>query len=162
MGDVDEIAYCAVQLLARQDEGATHALALLDDSTRLAAMAESLLADVVIPTPYVESLLRRCGAAAARALWAARIRRPATEPRRMRFVTWLHGLGRHADDVVVGALEQLAVGEPTARRAACAEDVLLALPRTLDGRLARAVEPFRSSPSLRLRELASRVTARHA
>lgn len=153
-GDVDEIAGRVMRLLLRADVASARALALLDDPANLAPLAEALLADYVLPTPYIEHVLARAGLAMARALWAARIRRPATEARRMRFVGWLRAVGRPADELLRVALTQLAARAPSQGQAECSEDVLLALPRPLDARLAVAVEPFLSSPSPRVRELA--------
>jgi serine/threonine-protein kinase len=158
-GDADEIAARVMRLVSRDDSASARALALLDDPTRLAPLAEALLADFVLPTPYIERMLARAGLAMARALWAARIRRPATEARRMRFVGWLRAIGRPADELLRVALSQLARRAPSQGQTECTEDVLLALPRELDARLAVAVEPFLSSPSPRLRELARSVTS---
>lgn len=154
-GDVDEIAARVMRLMSRVDSSSARALTLLDDPSLLASLAESLLADFVLPTPYIERMLSRAGLAAARALWAARIRRPSTEARRMRFVSWLRVIGRPADELLRVALAQLARRAPTQGQSDCAEDLLLALPRPLDARLALAVEPFLLSPNLRLRELAT-------
>ena len=154
-GDVDEIAARVMRLMSRVDSSSARALTLLDDPSLLAPLAESLLADFVMPTPYIERLLSRAGLAAARALWAARIRRPATEARRMRFVSWLRSIGRPADELLRVALGQLARRAPSQGQTDCAEDILLALPRPLDARLALAVEPYLLSPSPRLRDLAT-------
>jgi hypothetical protein len=154
-GDVDEIASRVMRLMARVDASSALALTLLDDPSVLASLAESLLSSFVLPTPYIERLLSRAGLAAARALWAARIRRPATEARRMRFVSWLRTIGRPADELLRVALEQLVRRVPTKGQSECAEDVLLALPRPLDGRLELAVQPFLLSTNARLRELAT-------
>jgi serine/threonine protein kinase len=156
-GDVDEIAARVMRLMGRVDSSSARALRLLDDASLLGPLAESLLSDFVLPTPYIERLLSRAGLAAARALWAARIRRPGTEARRMRFVSWLRTVGRPADQLLCVALEQLARRVPTKGQSDCAEDVLLTLPRPLDTRLALAVEPFRLSTNARLRELATSV-----
>jgi serine/threonine-protein kinase len=159
-GDVDEIAARVMRLMSRLDSASARALTLLDDPANLAPLAETLLADYVLPTPYIERMLARAGLAAARALWAARIRRPATDARRMRFVGWLRAIGRPADELLRVALSQLARRTPSQGQTDCTEDVLLALPRPLDARLAVAVEPFLTSPSPRIRELASSVTSR--
>jgi hypothetical protein len=161
-GDVDEIAAQVSRLMTKSDAASVRALALLDDPSQLAPMAESLLAQAILPTPYVERMLYRAGLSAARALWAARIRRPATDARRMRFVSWLLAIGRPAHELLRVALRQLARREPTAGQIECAEDVFLALPRSLDTSLALAVEPFLASTSPRLRELAAAATARSA
>jgi serine/threonine protein kinase len=161
-GDIDEIAARVMRLMSRCDSASVRALTLLDDASQLAPMAENLLAQTVPPTPYIERMLYRAGLAAARALWAARIRRPATEKRRMRFVSWLLVIGRPAHEQLRVALEQLARREPSSGQIECAEDVFLALPRTLDAPLALAVEPFLSSSSSRLRELATAATSRTA
>ena len=154
-GDVDEIAARVMRLMSRVDSSSARALTLLDDPSLLAPLAEALLTDFVMPTPYIERMLSRAGLAAARALWAARIHRPATEPRRMRFVSWLRTIGRPADELLRMALEQLARRAPTQGQIDCAEDLLLALPRPLDARLALAVEPFLLSSNAHLRELAT-------
>jgi serine/threonine-protein kinase len=161
-GDVDEIAARVSRLMSRRDPASLRALTLLDDPNQLAPMAESLLAQTVLPTPYVERMLYRAGLSAARALWAARIRRPATDQRRMRFVSWLLAIGRPAHELLRVALRQLARREATPGQIECAEDVFLALPRVLDTSLALAVEPFLASPHPRLRELATTATARTA
>ena len=154
-GDVDEIAARVMRLMSRVDSSSARALTLLDDPSLLAPLAESLLADFVMPTPYIERLLSRAGLAAARALWAARIRRPSTEARRMRFVSWLRTIGRPGDELLRVALGQLARRAPTQGQGDCAEDLLLALPRPLDARLVIAVEPFLVSSNPRLREIAA-------
>jgi serine/threonine protein kinase len=161
-GDVDEIAARVMRLMSRVDSASARALTLLDDPANLAPLAETLLADYVLPTPYIERMLARAGLAAARALWAARIRRPATDARRMRFVGWLRAIGRPADELLRVALAQLARRTASQGQLDCTEDVLLALPRSLDARLAAAVEPFLASPSPRIRELATSVTSRTA
>jgi hypothetical protein len=153
-GDVDEIAARVMRLMSRHDAASGRALTLLDDPSHLAPLAEALLADWVMPTPYIERLLSRAGLSVARALWAARIRRPSTEARRMRFVSWMRAIGRPGEEQLRIALEQLAGRAPTAGQFECAEDVLLALPRNIEPRLLMAVEPFLASPSQRLRELA--------
>lgn len=159
-GDVDEIAAHVMRLLSRSDAAAARALTLLDDSSRLAPLAESMLADAVLSTPYIERMLARAGLAAAQALWAARIRRPPTDARRMRFVSWLLAIGRPADELLHAALGQLARRAPSRGQSACAEDILLALPRSLDSRLALAVRPLLDAHSVRVRELAHAATSR--
>ena len=161
-GDVDDIAGRVSRLMSRCDGASVRALTLLDDPSQLAPMAENLLAHPVLPTPYIERMLYRAGLAAARSLWAARIRRPATEARRMRFVNWVLAIGRPAHELLRVALQQLARREPTQGQIECAEDLFLALPRTLDAPLVSAIQPFLRSPSRRLRELALAATSRCA
>jgi hypothetical protein len=159
-GDPDALATRAAGLLARKDEAATHALSLLADPARLGPLAETLLAGSVLTTPYLEALLRRAGLAAARALWASRIRRPATPARRLAFVSWLALIGRPADELLRGALTETAGREPSPSQSACAEDLLLALPRALELPLRAAVERMLESPSPRVRQLAASALAR--
>jgi serine/threonine-protein kinase len=159
-GDVDEIAARVMRLMSRCDAASARALTLLDDPAQLAPLAETLLSDSVLPTPYVERMLARAGLAAARALWAARIRRPPTEARRMRFVSWMRAIGRPGDELLRIALEQLARRATSPGQIDCAEDVLLALPRLVDVSLTPAIEPFLGSPAQRLRELAAAAVSR--
>jgi len=159
-GDVDEIAARVMRLSSRSDAASQRALRLLDDATQLGPLAESLLAVEVLPTPYIERLLARTGFAGARALWAARIRRPPTHARRMQFVSWLRAIGQPGHAVVRVALGQLAGREPSPGQMECVEDLLLALPRLVDPQLAAATEPFLASPSPRVRELAAVVRGR--
>ena len=56
-GDVDEIAARVMRLASRSDVASQRALTLLDDASQLAPLAESLLAESVLPTPYIERLL---------------------------------------------------------------------------------------------------------
>jgi serine/threonine-protein kinase len=159
-GDVEAITARVMRLLARTDEAALRALTLLDDPSQLAALAEALLASDILDTPHLERTLARGGLAAARALWSARIRRPPTPARRMRFVGWLRVIGRAADELVRDALLALSRRAPSQGQAGCAEDLVLALPRTVDARLATAVRPFCTAPSPRVRELAFAAIAR--
>ncbi|CAN5724721.1 hypothetical protein BH11MYX4_BH11MYX4_63890 [soil metagenome] len=115
----------------------------------------------MLPTPYIERLLMRAGLAGARALWAARIRRPPTKARRMQFVGWMRAVGRPAHAVVCISLGQLARREASQGQLECVEDLLLTLPlAVVDGQLAAAVEPFLGSPSPRVRELATAIHGR--
>lgn len=160
-GEIDVIASAVTRLLARTDSPAVRALTLLDDASRLAPLAEALLADFALPTPYIERTLRRAGLAGARALWAARIRRPPTHARRMRFVSWMQVFGRPAADLLRSSLVDLSLKKtPTTPQSQCVEDLLLSLPRALDGFLASAVEVYLDSPQPRLRELATQALAR--
>ncbi|HSO30939.1 MAG TPA: serine/threonine-protein kinase [Labilithrix sp.] len=160
-GDVDEIAGRVMRLASRSDAASQRALTLLDDASQLGPLAESLLAESVLPTPYIERLLLRAGLAGARALWAARIRRPPTKARRMQFVGWMRAVGRPAHAVVCISLGQLARREASQGQLECVEDLLLTLPlAVVDGQLAAAVEPFLGSPSPRVRELATAIRGR--
>lgn len=160
-GDIDEIASTVTRLLGRTDSPAVRALALLDDASRLAPLAEALLADFALPTPNIERALRRAGLAGARALWAARIRRPPTHARRMRFVSWMRVIGRPATDLLRSSLVELSLKKsPSLPQSQCVEDLLLALPRPLDGFLASAVEVYLDSASPKLRELAAQALSR--
>jgi hypothetical protein len=154
-GDADEIASRVIRLLPRLDAASLRALALLDDPAKLMPLAEALLADFVLPTPYIEQMLHRAGLAAARALLAARVRRPSTHTRRMRFVSWMRVIGRPSYDVLHAALSRVPDRSPSIGRLDCAEDLLLSLPRPLDGRLEAVVEPYLRSVAPRLRELAA-------
>ncbi len=153
-GDVDEIASRVMRLMARVDTQAVRALTLLEDPSRLAPLAETLLNDFALPTPYIERMMQRAGVAAARALWAARIRRPPTHARRMRFVSWMRVVGRPAHDLLRSQLAELARKRPSSGQLQCAEDLLLALPRSLDSSLATSVESYLDAEAPRLRELA--------
>jgi len=154
-GDIDEVAVRVMRLTAQGGSPAARALSLLGEPTRLAPIAERLLGEDVIPTPYIERMFVHGGFAFARALWAARIRRPADDERRMRFVTWIRLIGRPAHDLLHVALVQLAARTPTQNQSECTEDVLLALPRMLDDGLRAAVKPFVASPLPRIRQLAA-------
>jgi hypothetical protein len=159
-GDVDEISARVVRLLARSDAAATGALSLLDDSKALAPLAEALLALAVLKTPYIERLVARIGLAGAKALWAARIRRPSTHARRMKFVGWIRAIGQPGEELIRVLLPELVRRATTPGQIDCIEDLLLALPQTLGPRLASAVEPLLGSASPRIRELAEAALAR--
>jgi hypothetical protein len=154
-GDVPAIAARVMRLRARKGDGATRALALLDDANNLAPMAESLLANDIDASPHVETLLQQIGLPGARALWAARIRRPPTPERRTRFVIWLIRLGPASQDLVLMGLRQLGQGAPSEGQADCAEDLLLAVGPRPDPRLCVEIEPWKHSPFARVRQQAA-------
>lgn len=161
-GDVDEIAARVVRLLTRPEAASARALRLLDAPSNLAPLAEALLAGPVLPTPYIERMLVRAGLSAARALWAARIRRPATEVRRLRFVSWLRLIGPPREELVAATLARLGYRATSQGQLDCTEDLLLALPRAIDARLVPAIEPLLGSPSRHLRDLAAAALSRSA
>lgn len=154
-GDVEDVAFRVSRLVARGGAGAARALSLLADPARLAPIAERLLGADVASSPHVERMVAQLGHSFARAFWAARIRRPATAARRMRFVTWMRAVGRPAHETLQVALVQLATRAPSASQSECTEDVLLALPRMLDDALRAAVMPLLASPDARIRKIAA-------
>src|SRR5205085_11791590 len=112
-GKVDESAAHAARLIARLDSSggrdatANEALALLNEPKALAAIAERLLSEDIVPGPNLDRLLRRAGVAAARALWSARVAQESTIERRARFVTWLIATGPGIRPVLFSALKRL-------------------------------------------------------
>lgn len=159
-GDPDAIAEHVARLGVRAgtDVAALAALELMDDPKRLLPLAESLLARDVALSPYLDRLLHRSGLAMARALWTARVRGESTEERRSRFVAWLAMLGNAARPVLLVGFKKLATA--THAHADLVEDLLLVMPRFPDPELTRAVEPFLSSRSPRVREMARARTLR--
>lgn len=159
-GKIDESVAHVARLLARvektnaRDTTANEALALLDDPNALASFAERLLAEDVVPGPYLDRMLRRAGVAAARALWSARVSVPASHDRRARFVTWMATVGDGARSVLLVALAQLAPERHVQKHPELAEDVLLAVPFGDDVALGLAIAPFVASPMPRVRDLA--------
>jgi eukaryotic-like serine/threonine-protein kinase len=168
-GRVHEAATHAARLLARLDANpddatAKDALSLLDDVKGLAAIADSLLAEDLVPGPYLDRMLRRAGLAAARALWTARVADEPTSERRARFVTWLIAVGEAARPVLVAALRRLAPAGGTQAHVELAEDVLLAVPPGDDRELAQIIAPYEASPAPRVamfaRQALERLNAR--
>jgi hypothetical protein len=159
-GMVDESVAQVARLLARvettrgRDATASEALAVLDDPKALAPFAERLLAEDIVPGPYLDRMLRRAGLAAARALWSARVSTPPSHERRARFVTWMRAVGDGAHAVLLVALARLAPQGGVQKHPELAEDVLLSVPPVLDPALASAVSPFVASPVPRVRDRA--------
>lgn len=169
-GKVDESATHADRLIARletsngRDATAKDALELLDDPTTLAPIAASLLADDLVPGPYLDRMLRRAGLAAARALWSARVAQAPTPERRARFVTWIISVGDGARPVLLSALRRLAPAGTTQAHVELTEDVLLAVPPGEDRELALVIAPYEASPAPRVavfaRQALERLNAR--
>jgi serine/threonine-protein kinase len=166
-GSADAIAWRVSKLVGRvessggRDTVAVETLRLLDAPENLAPFAQRLLAEDVLPGPYVERVLVRAGHACARALWSARILpKNATPERRARFVSWMLAIGPGAYDVLRAALAKLAPYADTERHATVIEDVLLALPARCDDDLLAFVACFAKSPVARVRELTLSTIAR--
>ncbi len=159
-GMVDESVAQVARLLARvettrgRDATASEALAVLDDPKALAPFAERLLAEDIVPGPYLDRMLRRAGLAAARALWSARVSTPPSHERRARFVTWMRAVGDGAHAVLLVALARLAPQGGGQKHPELTEDVLLSVPPVLDAALASAIAPFVASPVPRVRDRA--------
>lgn len=159
-GKIDECVSHVARLLARvdttngRDATANDALSLLDDPKALAAITDRLLAEDVVPGPYLDRMLRRAGLAAARALWSARVSAPPSNDRRARFVTWMTTVGDGARPVLLIALARLAPERGMQKHPDLAEDMLLTVPVGDDAAVGVAVAPFLSSPVPRVRNLA--------
>lgn len=154
-GKVHESATHAGRLLARlesndRDATALDALELLDDPKVLAPIADSLLAEDIVPGLYLDRMLRRAGLAAARALWSARVAEDPTPERRARFVTWLIAVGDAARPVLLAALRRLAPAGAAQAHVELAEDVLLAVPPGDDRELSLIIAPYEASPAPRV------------
>ena len=160
-GDVDEIAARVMRLMSRvrlrRRPARSRSSTILRSSRRSPSRCSPTSS---MPTPYIERMLSRAGLAAARALWAARIRRPCHATRdACASSSWLRIIGRPADELLRVALGQLARRTPSQGQTECAEDLLLALPRPLDARLARrrrAVPRSRRRRAPRARGVGSR------
>ncbi|HVJ92614.1 MAG TPA: protein kinase [Labilithrix sp.] len=166
-GLADAVASRVAGLLARlessrgRDTIAAETLRLLDEPGRLEPFGECLLSEDVLPGPYIERMLERCGQRCARALWAARVSpTPASPQRRGRFVAWMLAIGPSAVDVLRVGLAKLSPHAATWRHADLVEDVLLALPSRCDDELLAVVAYFAKSPVPRVRELALAAIAR--
>jgi serine/threonine-protein kinase len=156
-GDIHEVSTRVERLaLNEREDAAARALALLDDTSRLAPVAERLLDRDLLPSRAVTWLLAYRGASFASALWAARIRGPAEAKRRLRFVAWMKLIGSPAHGALQAALGELAGRAQDGRpnQIACTEDVLLSLPAMLGDELRAAVVPFAKSPAASVQRLA--------
>ncbi|MCL2726164.1 MAG: serine/threonine protein kinase [Polyangiaceae bacterium] len=184
-GDLEEAAALVDRFVNRldrsrgRDDGALEALRMLEDPARLAPIVQRLLTEDVSPSPYLSQFLGAAGAAAARALWAARLAAPHADcQQRSRFITWLSAIRAPAalrtsgvapvhpgvKQLILAALVRLA---PEARRVLAepkypdlVEDVLLAVPLGQDAELALAIEPLAQSSVGRVRQLAAAALAR--
>ena len=155
-GDIQEVSSRLARLALREREASeAGALALLNDTSRLAPVAETLLGRDLLPSRTVTWLMTYRGEGVARALWAARLRGPAEAKRRLRFVAWMKLIGPPAHTVLRAALDELAGRPQDPHQNACTEDVLLSLPAMLDDDLRAAVVPFVTSPAASVRRLAS-------
>lgn len=161
-GDVDNVGQSGAMLLAARGRNAqdSAALAWLEDPKRLAPLANALLEDDHVVTPYLETVLHHAGVAAARALWTARVTGPATAERRRRFLTALPACGAGAREIIHAALLRLAPHGDEQHHPELAEDVLLGVPAGKDAGLALALAPFLRSPAAQVRELAAAARAR--
>jgi eukaryotic-like serine/threonine-protein kinase len=165
-GKVDESAAHAGRLIARleasngRDATAKDALELLDDPQTLGPIAESLLADDLVPGPYLDRMLQRAGLAAARALWSARVAHEPTPERRARFVTSLLAVGEGARPVLLSALRRLAPAGSTQAHVELTEDVLLSVATGDDRELALVIAPYEASPAPRVAMLARQALER--
>jgi serine/threonine-protein kinase len=165
-GNVEKSAAHASRLIARDEASnggdvcAKESLELLDDPQTLAPIAESLLAEDLVPGPCLDRLLRRGGFAAARALWAARVAHAPTPERRTRFVTWIIAVGGGARPVLLAALRKLAPAGSTQAHVELTEDVLLAVPPGEDRDLALVIAPYEASPSPRVAKFARQALER--
>lgn len=165
VASADAIASRVARLAGRAKAGeavAVDALTLLEDPVRLKGLATQLLDDDVIPTPYIEALLERAGAAGARALWTARLGTPPTKERRERFVTWMTAIGAASHDILAASFGKMSPHAGASGYADVIEDLLLALPLRCDDALAKSIAPFASSPVDRVRDLTRTVLARRA
>jgi serine/threonine protein kinase len=125
---------------------AAGALAALSDEATLAALAEALLFGPVPQREPARAVLAMLGAAAARALLAARVRGNGTEPfPRPRFVAALREVGRPALPAIAEHLSRIdpeSAEANTEAGAAFAEDLLRSLPDAQDEALGRVVARF--------------------
>lgn len=165
-GRVEASAQHSARLIARlemangRDAMAKDALDLLDDAKALAPIAESLLADDLVPGPNLDRMLHRAGLAAARALWSARVAHEPTPERRARFVTFLIGVGEGARPVLLSALRRLAPAGATQAHIELTEDILLTVPPGDDRELALVVAPYEASPAPRVAAFARQALER--
>jgi hypothetical protein len=156
-GDVEAIASRVARVASRDD---AEALSMLDDPERLGPLAKSLLADDIVPSPYLDALLARAGGSAALALLTARRMSPATREVRARFVTWLASLGPSAYGIALAALSELVPDTSNQPEPDLVEDLLVALPFRADREITRALGPFVRSPDPRIASLAASAVLR--
>jgi serine/threonine-protein kinase len=138
----------ALDMIARErSERAAHArvvLAVFSDRTILAALAEKALDFLEDKDGSARKLVVRAGNVGAHVLYSARVRHSVFEARE-RFVAILGEIGRLALPTFRAALERLEGKLTVAGAVSIAEDLLRALPDTLDEELGATVARYTKS-----------------